>query len=134
MFKYLSTFTYYVNSVNKNEKITEREIFNQELKIVKKVNPQLYELFSMENHWGQSQKILNIRKKLFMLNLEFAIFQDNLLLMELLKKDYEKVGNNFKTIFVKCEKKLLTRRDPENELKAQIHLSEIAIGDFNLTN
>jgi SMC interacting uncharacterized protein involved in chromosome segregation len=119
--------------MNKKKQRNEQEIFNQELKIVKNVNPQLFDLFSNENQSGQSEKIQNVRKKLFMLNLEFAILRNDQPLVEVLKKHYLNAGNNFKKICLKCEKNLLTLRNPEKELNAQIHLSEIAIGQFNLT-
>jgi hypothetical protein len=122
-----------VKPVKKKKQRNEQKISDQELKIVKNVNPQLYDLFSNENQSGRAEKIQNVRKKLFMLNLEFAILRNNSSLMEHLKKNYENVGNNFKKIYLKCEKKLLSRRNPERELNAQIHLSEITIGKFNLT-
>lgn len=126
-------FICYVKSVNKKKHRNAQEIFNAELKIVKNVNPQLYDLFRIENQSGRSEKIHKVRKKLFMLNLELAILRENQSLVGILKKDYENIGNNFKKKFSICEKKLLTRRNPERELKAQIHLSEIAIGQFNIT-
>jgi hypothetical protein len=120
--------------VNISKRQAEQEKFRQDLKIVKKVNPRLYGLLNLKEQSGQLEKIETIRKILFMLNMEFAILEKNYSLVRILKKDCQESGKNFKRIFSVCKRKLLTRKNPERELRAQIQLSEIAIGKFNSKN